>query len=87
MSFDLIDIKAKIDIDDLIDTVTFELDEEKSFKMITEIDSSMMNWEFTIKVYNHFKKLYEEFKDQEVEEDAVEEDVFEVTEDGLTLEE
>ena len=56
-----------IDIDDLTCDICDRLNHEQAIKLIKDIDIYQQNWDFTLKIYDHFKKLKDEY-DQEVKD-------------------
>ena len=62
-----ITMKFDIDVDDLTFEVCDGLDREQAIKLIKDIDIYQEDWEFTVEVYDYFKKLKDVY-DQEVKE-------------------
>ena len=56
-----------IDIDDLTCDICVRLNHEQAIKLIKDIDIYQQNWDFTLEIYDHFKKLKDEY-DQEVKD-------------------
>ena len=57
-----------VNIDDLTIDICHELNHEQAIKLIKDIDNYQEDWGFTLKLYDYFKKLKDEY-DKEVKED------------------
>ena len=62
-----INMKFDVNIDDLTFEICHELNYDQIFKLIKDIDTIQADWDFTLKIYDHFKKLKDEY-DQEVKD-------------------
>ena len=62
-----ITMKFDIDVDDLTFEVCNGLDSEQAFKLIKDIDIYQEDWDFSLKIYEYFKKIKDVY-DQEVKE-------------------
>jgi hypothetical protein len=58
-----IDLNIPVDIEDVISSIG-ELDYDDIFKVIKDIDFMMQDWDFTERLYKHFKKLHEEYMEE-----------------------
>lgn len=46
---------VEIDLDELVDTLASELDQDKMFQLICDLDECMQDWDFTKRLFLHFK--------------------------------
>ena len=62
-----INMKFDIDVDNLVFEICDKLNYEQAIKLIKDIDIYQEDWGFTLEVYDHFKKLKDEY-DKEVKD-------------------
>jgi hypothetical protein len=55
-----VDIELSINVEDIISSIG-EMDYDDIFEIIKKIDVTMQDWDFTERLYEHFKKLHEEY--------------------------
>ena len=60
-------IKFDVDIESLVFEISDNLDYNELFKLIKDIDIYQQDWDFTLKIYDHFKKLKDKY-DKEIKE-------------------
>lgn len=60
----MIDIRVAVSPEDLLDGLVMLRDEDALFELITDIDAMMVDWDFTERLYNHFKLLHKEYKEE-----------------------
>lgn len=46
---------VEIDLDELVDTLASELNQDKMFQFILDLDECMQDWDFTKRLFLHFK--------------------------------
>lgn len=56
------EVNLNIDTWDLIDSLVRNMDNEELFDFIIEIDSTMLDWEFTEALYQYFKEEHKTWK-------------------------
>ena len=54
-------VNVEVDSSEIIGVLCEDLSEKELIQFIKDLDLSMANWEFTIKLCEHFAKLKEEF--------------------------
>lgn len=63
-----INLTVEIKKDELIESITNELNYDELIDFIKKIDYSISDWDFTLEIYEHFKQLKKVY-DKEVEKD------------------
>lgn len=59
-------INATLDIEDL----SHELDDEDAFELVTKLDEMRGDWDFTLRLADHFDKLRAEHEKEQAEDAA-----------------
>lgn len=68
-------LNTSIDLEDLSQQIASSCDYDQLFKLIEYIDTHICDWEFTIRLYKHFKKLKDEFNKECDEYGEIEEKI------------
>ena len=55
-------ITTEIDLPSLAEWIASQLNHDAIFWLISEVDSGLQDWDFTLRLCKHFKKLEKEFK-------------------------
>ena len=57
-----IEISTKVDLDSLIYDLVVQASEKELVQFIIDLDAEMSDWQFTEKVYKHFKSEHKTYK-------------------------
>lgn len=67
---DKIMLSLNVDKNYLVDALNSCLDRDQLIDLVVGLDDCVQEWDFTLKLYDHFKKLKEEYnKEKEEAED------------------
>lgn len=61
---DNVRLTVDIDLDDFIENGLFNIDNDQILQFIKDIDRRIENWDFTCKLYEHFRNLHQIFLDE-----------------------
>lgn len=64
MNIKNLNINVELDIKDLLGAIDEHLDYDQIFDFIVNLDEEICNWEFTNRLYEHFKKMHKEFLEE-----------------------
>ena len=67
MKTENINLNANINLFDILDSLSSDLDYEELLDFIKELDLKIADWDFTEQLYNYFKKQHEIFLEEEAE--------------------
>jgi hypothetical protein len=60
----MLDLNVAIDPADVLDALIQTRDDDALFEFIVDLDAMMVDWDFTERLYKHFKMLHKEYKDE-----------------------
>jgi hypothetical protein len=60
----MIDLNVRVDAADILDALILTRDDDFLFELITDLDAMMVDWDFTERLYKHFKSLHTEYKEE-----------------------